>query len=378
MERRQERAVEATLSEDPYRESKNMENKKNKKVLMKGNEVMAEAAIQAECWFYAGYPITPQNEIPEYMSQRMPEVGRIFIQSESELAAINMVFGASAVGVRTMTTSSSPGISLKQEGISYLAGAELPAVIANIQRGGPGLGNISGSQADYFQAVKGGGHGDYRLLVYAPWNHQELWNLTIKAFDKADEYRNPVMILSDGLLGQMMEPLVKTPYKRPKLPPKDWALKGCAGREPKVIKSLWMQEGALEEMNWKLKGKYDRMKETEVMYDSLYTDDAELIVTAYGIAARIASTAVRELKKEGVKVGLFRPVTLFPFPEKEIALLCDGKRRFLTIEMNMGQMVEDVRLSVNGKAQVDFYGRPGGTVLTPEEIYEVIKKHIAS
>jgi 2-oxoglutarate ferredoxin oxidoreductase subunit alpha len=308
----------------------------------------------------------------------MPEVGRIFIQSESELAAINMVFGASAVGVRTMTTSSSPGISLKQEGISYLAGAELPAVIANIQRGGPGLGNISGSQADYFQAVKGGGHGDYKLLVYAPWNHQELWNLTIKAFDKADEYRNPVMILSDGLLGQMMEPLVKIPYKRPKLPPKDWALKGCAGREPKVIKSLWMQEGALEEINWKLKEKYDRMKETEVMCDSLYTDDAELIVTAYGIAARIASTAVRELKKEGVKVGLFRPVTLFPFPEKEIARLCDGKRRFLTIEMNMGQMVEDVRLSVNGKAQVDFYGRPGGTVLTPEEIYEVIKKQIAS
>ncbi len=339
---------------------------------MKGNEVLAEAAIQAGCRFYAGYPITPQNEVPEYMSWRMPEVGGVFIQSESELAAINMIFGASAIGARAMTSSSSPGISLKQEGISYLAGAELPAVIANIQRGGPGLGNISGSQADYFQTVKGGGHGDYRLLVYAPWDLQELWNLTMRAFDKADEYRNPVMILSDGILGQVMEPLVQTPYKQPKLPPKDWALTGCAGREPNVIKSLWMQEGALEERNWKLKEKYDRMKNKAVMYDSLYIDDAELIVVAYGIAARVASSAVRRLKKEESKVGLFRPVTLFPFPEKEIAQLCDGKRRFLTIEMNMGQMVEDVRLSVNGKAQVDFYGRPGGGIMTPEELYEVI------
>lgn len=345
------------------------------KVLMKGNEVLAEAAIQAGCRFYAGYPITPQNEVPEYMSWRMPEVEGVFIQSESELAAINMVFGASATGARAMTTSSSPGISLKQEGISYLAGAELPAVIANIQRGGPGLGNISGSQADYFQTVKGGGHGDYKLLVYAPWDLQELWNLTMKAFDKADEYRNPVMILSDGILGQMMEPLVQTPYKQPKLPHKEWALTGCAGREPKVIKSLFMGEGELEKKNWKIKEKYDRMKKKEVMYDSLYIDDAEVIVAAYGIAARIASSAVRRLSREGSKVGLFRPVTLFPFPAKEIAQLCDGKRRFLTIEMNMGQMVEDVRLSVNGKAQVDFYGRPGGGMMTPEELYEVIKKY---
>lgn len=344
------------------------------KVLMKGNETLAEAAIQAGCRFYAGYPITPQNEVPEYMSWRMPEAGGVFIQAESELAAINMVYGASATGTRAMTSSSSPGISLKQEGISYLAGAELPAVIANIQRGGPGLGNISGSQADYFQAVKGGGHGDYRLLVYAPWNLQEMWDLTMKAFDKADEYRNPVMILSDGILGQIMEPVVQTPYTTPELPPKDWVLTGCAGREPNVIKSLWMKEGALEELNWKIKEKYDMMKKTEVMYDSLYIDDAELVVAAYGIAARIASSAVRKLRREGVKVGLFRPITIFPFPEKEIAQLCNGKRRFLTIEMNMGQMVEDVRLSVNGKARVDFYGRPGGGMMTSDELYKVIKK----
>ena len=355
--------------------------KKTQKILMKGNEVLAEAAIQAECLFYAGYPITPQNEIPEYLSWRMPETGGIFIQAESELSAINMVFGASATGTRAMTSSSSPGISLKQEGISYLAGAELPAVIANIQRGGPGLGNISGSQADYFQTVKGGGHGDYRMLAYAPWDLQEMWNLTMLAFDKADEYRNPVIILSDGILGQMMEPLFKTPYKRPKLPSKDWALTGCEGREPNVIKSLWMAEGKLEEMNWKLKEKYDRMKKKEVMSDSLNIEDAETVVVAYGIAARIASSAVRALRRKGYKVGLFRPVTIFPFPEKEISQLCNVKslrtrpgRRFLTIEMNTGQMVEDVRLAVNGKAKVDFYGRPGGGMMTPEELYEVILK----
>jgi len=343
---------------------------------MKGNEAMAEAAIQAGCRFYAGYPITPQNEVPEYMSWRMPQVGGIFIQAESELSAINMVYGASAVGARAMTSSSSPGISLKQEGISYLAGAELPAVIGNIQRGGPGLGNISGSQADYFQAVKGGGHGDYKLLVYAPWNIQEMWNLTMKAFDKADEYRNPVMILSDGIVGQMLEPLVQIPYKQPALPPKNWAITGCRGREPNVIKSLYMGEGELERRNMRLKEKYDKMKETEVMYDALYIEDTDLIVVAYGIAARIASSSVRMLRKEEIKVGLFRPITLFPFPEKEIAQLCNRTKRFLTLELNMGQMVEDVRLSVNGKAQVEFYGRPGGAILTSEEISEVIKKII--
>jgi len=344
---------------------------------MKGNEALAEAAIQAGCRFYVGYPITPQNEVPEYMSWRMPEVDGVFIQAESELSAINMVYGASAVGVRAMTSSSSPGISLKQEGISYLAGAELPAVIANIQRGGPGLGNISGSQADYFQAVKGGGHGDYKLLVYAPWNLQEMWDLTMKGFDKADEYRNPIMILSDGIVGQMMEPLVQTPYKQPALPPKNWAITGCKGREPNVIKSLYMGEGELERRNLRLKEKYDKMKETEVMYDSLYIEDAELIIVAFGIAARIASSAVRMLRNEEIKAGLFRPITLFPFPEKEIAQLCNKVGRFFVVEMNTGQMIEDVRLSVNGKSEVDFHGRPGGAILTPKEVYEAIKSSLS-
>lgn len=345
-----------------------------KKILMKGNEAIAEAAIQAECRFYAGYPITPQNEIPEYMSWRMPEVNGAFIQAESELSAINMVFGASACGARAMTSSSSPGISLKQEGISFLAGAELPAVIVNMQRGGPGLGNISASQADYFQAVKGGGHGDYRLLVYAPYNLQELWDLTMLAFDKADEYRNPVMILGDGILGQMMEPFVPTPYVRPELPRKTWALTGCKDRKPNVIKSLFMGEGELEQRNYMLQAKYQKMKDKEVRFQSYNTDDAELIVVAFGIAARIAMAAVRRLRNEGHgighRIGLFRPITIFPFPEKQISDLSDKNRRFIVVELNAGQMVEDVRLAVNGKSEVLFYGRPGGAIITPEELYE--------
>lgn len=339
---------------------------------MRGNEVIAEAAIQAGCRFYAGYPITPQNEIPEYMSWRMPEVDGVFIQAESELAAINMVYGASAAGVRAMTSSSSPGISLKQETISYLAGAELPALIVNIQRGGPGLGNISGSQADYFQAVKGGGHGDYKLLVYAPYNLQEMWDLTVLAFDKADEYRNPVMILGDGVIGQMMEPFYPKPYMRPELPEKDWVLDGCKGREPRVIKSLYMGEGELEMRNNILQKKYRMMKDKEVSFESYYTEDSEIIIVAFGIAARIALSSVRKLRREGFKVGLFRPITLFPFPEKELFMLSRESRRFITIEMNAGQMVEDVRLSVNGISEVLFYGRPGGTIITPEEVQEKI------
>jgi len=339
---------------------------------MKGNEAIAEAAIQAGCRFYAGYPITPQNEIPEYMSWRMPEVDGVFIQAESELAAINMVYGASAAGMRAMTSSSSPGISLKQETISYLAGAELPALIVNIQRGGPGLGNISGSQADYFQAVKGGGHGDYKLLVYAPYNLQEMWDLTVLAFDKADEYRNPVMILGDGVIGQMMEPFYPKPYMRPELPEKDWVLDGCKGREPRVIKSLYMGEGELEMRNNILQKKYRIMKDKEVSFESYYTEDSEIIIVAFGIAARIALSSVRKLRREGFKVGLFRPITLFPFPEKELFMLSRESRRFITIEMNAGQMVEDVRLSVNGISEVLFYGKPGGTIITPEEVQEKI------
>jgi len=348
--------------------------KDNKRILMKGNEAIAEAAIQAGCRFYAGYPITPQNEIPEYMARRMPEVGGVFIQAESELSAINMVYGASAAGARAMTSSSSPGISLKQEGISYLAGAELPAVIVNIQRGGPGLGNISASQSDYFQATKGGGHGDYRLLVYAPSTVQEMFDLTVKAFDKADEYRNPVMILADGIIGQMMEPLIvkgdekHTPFK------KDWALTGCKGRPPNVIKTLHMQEGVLEAMNLRLKEKYEMMKKKEVLYEPFLLDDADLIVVAFGISARISSSAVKMARAEGIKAGLFRPITLFPFPEYELQCLTGHGRRFLTVEMNLGQMVEDVRLSVEGRSKVDFYGRSGGSIPTPEEILGVIKK----
>jgi 2-oxoglutarate ferredoxin oxidoreductase subunit alpha len=344
------------------------------KLFMKGNEVIAEAAIQAGCRFYAGYPITPQNEIPEYMSRRMPEVGGIFIQAESELAAINMVYGASACGARAMTSSSSPGISLKQEGISYLAGAELPAVIVNMQRGGPGLGNISGSQSDYFQAVKGGGHGDYRMIVFAPFNHQELWELTMLAFDKADEYRTPVMILGDGVIGQMMEPFYPVDYQRPDLPEKTWALTGCRGRRPNVIKSLYMGEGELERRNYILQEKYRTIREKEVRYSTSGVEDAELIIVAFGIAARVSLSAVRILRGEGKKIGLFRPITLFPFPEREISSLASEGKRFLTVELNAGQMVEDVRLAVNGRAEVYFYGRPGGAIMTPEEIAEQAKR----
>ncbi len=343
---------------------------------MRGNEVIAEAAIQAGCRFYAGYPITPQNEIPEYMSWRMSEVGGIFIQAESEIAAVNMVYGAAACGMRAMTSSSSPGISLKQEGISFLAGAELPAVIVNIQRGGPGLGNISASQADYFQAVKGGGHGDYRLLVYAPYNLQELWDLTMLAFDKADEYRNPVMVLGDAIIGQMMEPFCPTAYIKPNLPEKKWALTGCKGRKPNVIKSLYMGEGELEQRNYVLQNKYKNMKKSEVRFEAFNVEEAEFIVVAFGIASRVALSSVKRLIKDGFKIGLFRPITLFPFPEKPLYELANGNKKFIVVEMNAGQMVEDVRLSVNGKSEVLFYGVPGGALITPEGLYEKILEFI--
>ncbi len=343
-----------------------------KKILMRGNDAIAEAAVRAGCRFYAGYPITPQNEIPEYMARRMPEVGGTFIQAESEIAAINMVYGSSACGARAMTSSSSPGISLKQECLSFLAAAELPAVIVNMQRGGPGLGNISASQADYFQAVKGGGHGDYRLLVYAPYNLQECWDLTMLSFDKADEYRTPVMILGDAVLGQMMEPLATSPYLKPDLPPKSWALGGCKNRQPNVVKSLFMGEGELEQTNYRLAEKYQKMKRGEVKYQEYFIGDATLIVVAFGISARIAYSAVRQLRERGRKVGLFRPVSLYPFPEERINKLAGASTRFLTVELNMGQMVEDVRLAVNGKSEVLFYGRPGGSMITPEDLYEKI------
>jgi 2-oxoglutarate ferredoxin oxidoreductase subunit alpha len=345
------------------------------KLLISGNEALAEAAVRAGCRRYFGYPITPQNEIPEYLSRRLPEVGGTFVQAESEIAAINMVYGAAAVGERAMTSSSSPGISLMQEALSFMAASELPAVVVNMQRGGPGLGNISPSQADYFQAVKGGGHGDYKLLVYAPAGIQEIVDLTVRAFEKADEYRNPVMILGDGVLGQMMEP-VELPEIKPKKVDKPWALTGAAGRPGKVIRSLFMlpgEEGGLERQNYKLKAKYDRMAENEVLCDTLLTDDAEIVVVAFGTSARIAKTAVTLARADGIKAGLIRPITLFPFPEKIIAKAAERVERFLVVEMNMGQMVEDVRLAVNGKAPVSFFGRPGGAILTVEDILSSIQ-----
>jgi len=345
------------------------------KVLITGNEALAEAAVRAGCRRYFGYPITPQNEIPEFMSRRLPEIGGTFVQAESEIAAINMVYGASAVGERAMTSSSSPGISLMQEALSFMAASELPAVVVNMQRGGPGLGNISPSQADYFQAVKGGGHGDYKLLVYAPSTIQEIVDLTVRAFDKADEYRNPVMILGDGVLGQMMEP-VTLPDIKSKQVDKPWALTGAQGRPGKVIRSLYMlpgEECGLERLNYKLKAKYERMAEHEVMCETVQIEDAEIVLVAFGTSARIAKTAVHLARAEGVKAGLIRPITLFPFPEKIIAKAAEKAERFLVVEMNMGQMVEDVRLAVNGRAGVSFYGRPGGAVLAVEDILTAMR-----
>jgi 2-oxoglutarate ferredoxin oxidoreductase subunit alpha len=345
------------------------------KVLITGNEALAEAAVRAGCRCYFGYPITPQNEIPEFMSRRLPEIGGTFVQAESEIAAINMVYGAAAVGERAMTSSSSPGISLMQEALSFMAASELPAVIVNMQRGGPGLGNIAPSQADYFQAVKGGGHGDYKLMVYAPSTIQEIVDLTVLAFEKADEYRNPVMILGDGVLGQMMEP-VELPEVVPKQIEKPWALTGAADRPPRVIRSLYMlpgEEGALERQNYKMKAKYDRMSERDVLCETMLTDDAELAVVAFGTSARIAKSAVHRARAEGIKAGVIRPITLFPFPEKIISKIADRVERLLVVEMNLGQMVEDVRLAVNGKARVAFYGRPGGAILSVEDILSAIE-----
>ena len=348
------------------------------KVLISGNEAIAEAAVRAGCRRYFGYPITPQNEIPEYLARRMPEVGGTFLQAESELASISMVYGAAAVGERAMTSSSSPGISLMQEALSFIAGSELPVVVVNMQRGGPGLGNIYPSQADYFQAVKGGGHGDYKLLVYAPAGIQEAVDLTVRAFEKADEYRMPVMILGDGILGQMMEP-VELPEVEPKRFEKPWALTGAKQGEPaKVIRSLFMlpgEDGMLEQHNYKLKEKYDRIAEREVLVETLLMDDAEVVVVAFGTAARIAKSAVAAVRAEGIRAGLIRPVTLFPFPERTIADAAAKVKQFLVVEMNLGQMVEDVRLAVNGRVPVAFYGRPGGAILGVDDIAQAIRNN---
>ena len=346
----------------------------SERLLMCGNEALGEAAIIAGLDAYFGYPITPQNEIPAYMSRRMPEEGRVFLQSESELAAINMVFGAAATGKRTMTSSSSPGISLMQEGLSYLAGAELPAVVVNVMRGGPGLGNISPSQGDYFQATRGGGHGDYQTIVLGPSSVQELVDCMPLAFDLADQYRMTVVVLADGFLGQMMEPIVLEKKPRRKLPAKDWALTGAKGRKQNIVRSLWLGERVLEKHNYKLQAKYEQVQKNEVLCEEYEVEDAEIVVVAYGIAARIVRCAVDRAREDGIKAGWIRPITLWPFPSERISRAADEMRIFLCVEMSCGQMVEDVKLAVAGKAPVLFYGRAGGSVPTVDEILERIKQ----
>lgn len=344
-----------------------------KKILMSGNEAIAEGAIQAGCTFYAGYPITPQNELIAYMSSHMQESGGVFIQAESEIAAINMVYGASASGVRAMTSSSSPGISLKQEGISYITGSELPAVIVNIMRAGPGLGNIWPAQSDYFQATRGGGNGDYRCIVLAPASVQESFDFMRLAFDLADKYRNPAMILGDGMLGQMMEP-VKISKNKNKEFKKPWALTGCKGRKPNIVKSFYMKEGDLEKFNLSLQEKYCQIQNDEQRFEGLFLDDAEIILVAYGSMFRIAKSVVKLLRSKGKKCGLIRPITLWPFPSNIFAKLAAGKKRltFLAVEMSYGQMVEDVKLSLAGRARVEFLGRSGGGIPSEDEIMKKV------
>ena len=344
-----------------------------KKILVSGNEAIAQGAIQAGCSFYAGYPITPQNEIIAYMAKHMTNAGGVFIQAESELAAINMVYGASAAGARSMTSSSSPGISLKQEGISYIAGAQLPAVIVNIMRGGPGLGNIAPAQSDYFQATRGGGHGDYHLIVLAPSYVQEAYDLTQTGFDLADKYRTPVMILGDGILGQMMEPVQLSTRKIKVNPTKSWALCGCQGRKPNIIKSFFLQEGALEEFNLKLQKNYEIIKQKETRYEGLFLSDAKVILVAYGTMARIAKSAISQLRSVGKKIGLIRPISLWPFPQQPFSIK-NSKVKYLVLEMSYGQMLEDVRLAVGGRQQVEFLGRSGGGVPSEEQIINKVKK----
>ncbi|MCM8757551.1 MAG: 3-methyl-2-oxobutanoate dehydrogenase subunit VorB [Candidatus Omnitrophica bacterium] len=347
---------------------------KKEKILISGNEAIGEGAIQAGCFFYAGYPITPQNELTAYMAKRMLQEKRVFIQAESEISAINMVLGASAAGFRAMTSSSSPGISLKQEGLSYLAGCQLPAVIVNIMRAGPGLGNIFPAQSDYFQATKGGGHGDYYCIVLAPFSVQEAFDFMFFAFDLADKYRNPVMILGDGFLGQMVEPLTvkfQIPNTKYQIIKKDWALTGCKKRAPNIIKSFYLKQKELEKFNLLLQKKYKTIKRRETRWQEIDVEDARIILVAYGTMARIAKGVVRKLREKGKKIGLIRPITLWPFPQK--AFLKNPKARYLVLEMSYGQMVEDVKLALEGDKNVEFLGRAGGGIPTEEEIIRRVK-----
>ena len=348
--------------------------------LIKGCEAIAEAAIRGGCRYFFGYPITPQNDIPEYMSARLPEVGGVFLQAESEVAASNMVYGAAGAGARVMTSSSSPGISLKQEGISTIAGGELPCVIINVMRGGPGIGGIQASQGDYFQATKGGGHGDYRLIVFGPASIQETVNIMYDAFDIAEKYRNPVMILADGLIGQMMEPVEMPEFKPDEAiqTDKPWAAlgweEGC-GKPRAVINSLYINDGELEALHERLQGRYREIEKNEVRYETYLTEDADIVLVAYGTISRVCRSAVDELRAEGIKAGLFRPISLWPFPSAPLAEVAkqDCVKDFLAVEISAGQMVEDVRLAVNGAKPVDFLGHPGSQIATVEEIMDRVR-----
>jgi 2-oxoglutarate ferredoxin oxidoreductase subunit alpha len=344
------------------------------KELLKGNVAFAEAAIRAGCEAYFGYPITPQTEALEHMSARMPELGRVFLQAESELAAVNMVYGAACAGVRVMSSSSSPGVSLMMEGLSYIAGSEVPVVLVDIMRGGPGLGNIAPSQGDYNQIVKGGGHGDYRQVVLAPATIQELIDFTVEAFDIAEKYRCIVVVLADGSLGQMMEPAelpamreVRKPEQRP-----IWALTGAKERDPNVISSIYIDPNEEEVFNLKLMEKHKLIEANEVRYKTMDLDDAEMAIVAFGTAGRISQSAIRQARDEGMKVGLFRPISLYPFPYDAVSKVAENVKHILVVEMNGGQMIDDVRLGVEGRVPVDFYGRMGGIVPLPDEVYEQI------
>jgi 2-oxoglutarate/2-oxoacid ferredoxin oxidoreductase subunit alpha len=349
------------------------------KIFMSGNHTFAEAAIRAGCRAYFGYPITPQNELCEYMSENMKKVGGAFIQSESEIAAINMVVGASATGARAMTSSSSPGVSLKQEGISFLSGFQLPAVIVNIMRGGPGMGNIAPAQGDYFQATRGGGHGDYRTPVIAPGSIQEIADLVFVAFDIADRYRTPVMMLGDGMMGQIKEPvLFPEPIDPQKLPKKEWALTGRGEGPSRFLASLVLDPQKMENHNWNLFRKYEEITQNETRFETYCVEDAEIIAVAYGTTARIAKGAIHQLREQGLKVGLVRPITLWPFPNEILRELSKKVKRFIALEMSTGQMVEDVRLALEGRAEVLFYGRPGGIIPEPDEFAQVIRSKMKS
>ncbi len=347
----------------------------SKKVLMKGNEAIAEAAIASGCVHFFGYPITPQTEIAEYMAKRLPKVGGVCLQAESEVAAVNMLMGAVSTGTRAMTSSSSPGISLKSEGISYIAGCDLPCLVVNVQRGGPGLGGIQPSQQDYYQATRGVGHGDLRLIVLAPSSVQEMASLTAEALDLADAYRMPAMLLADGALGQMMEPVDFSAFPKRDLPEKTWATNGHGGKRKKnITNSLYIDPNVLEQTIIDRYAKYAEIEKNEVKYEEYMTDDADIVIVSFGITARICKSAIAEARKAGIKVGLLRPITLWPFPKTQIAALADRAKVFLSVEMSMGQMIDDVRLAVNGKKPVHFYGRTGGMIPTVEDVAAEITK----